>query len=113
MRSRAFKYGLIFLAWAAAVAFIRMMDSAWFEWVYAWRPAIWPYTTLFGFLELPGIALVVTATGVHGSGYGWIDDPVVIFGSAIFWFLMTIALMAVGSAIRRCLARQSTQPHGP
>jgi len=103
LRSRTFKYGLIFLAWAAVVACIVIMDSAPFEWVFELRPAVWRYTALFGFLTLPGIALLVTATGVHGSGYGWIDDPVVIFGSAIFWFLVTIILMAVWSVIRRRL----------
>jgi len=79
------------------------MDSAWFEWVYELRPAVWRYTNLFSFLTIPGGALLVTATGVHGSAYGWINDPVVIFGSAIFWFLVTIILMAVWSAIRRRL----------
>jgi hypothetical protein len=101
---RGFKYGLIFLAWAAAVACPLFVDNPPFEWIFDWRPTVWRYTVWLDFLELPGIALLVLATGVHGSGYAWIDHPIVIFGSAIFWLLLTIMLMAIWSAIRRRLS---------
>jgi hypothetical protein len=58
---------------------------------------------MLSFLKLPGIAVMVATGAVHGFGYFWIDDPIVIFGSAIFWFLVTIMLMAAWSAIRRRL----------
>ncbi|MGB8400334.1 hypothetical protein [Bradyrhizobium sp.] len=104
-RHRGFKYGLIFLAWAAAVACPLFIDNPPFEWIFEWRPKVWPYTSLFNFLELPGIALLVSATGVHGSGHAWIDHMVVIFGSASLWLLVTIILIAIWSAIRRRLPR--------
>jgi hypothetical protein len=98
-RSRTFKYGLIFLAWAAAVACIDIVDNTPFE----WRPAVWPYTSLLIFLKLPGIAPMAATGAIHGFGSYWIDGSIVIFGSAVFWSLVTIILMAVWSAIRRRL----------
>jgi len=99
LRSRTFKYGLIFLAWAAAVACIHIVDEV----PFAWRPAVWPFTGLLSFLKVPGIFLMVALGAGHGIGMHWIDEPIVTFASAIFWFLVTIVLMAVWSAIRRRL----------
>src|SRR5215831_9488494 len=98
LRSRTLKYALIFLAWAAAVGFVHMVDEVDFE----WRPAVWPYTAPLSFLKLPGIVVIVSVGAIHGFGY-WIDDAIVILGSAIFWFLVTITLMAIWSAVRRLL----------
>jgi hypothetical protein len=97
--SRKLKYALIFLAWAAVVACIVIVDFTPFE----WRPAVWPYTSLFRFLTIPGIFLITATGAIHGFGSYWIDEPIVIFGSAIFWSLATIMLMEVWSAIRRRL----------
>ena len=100
LRSRAFKYGLIFLAWAAAVACVDIIDNVPFD----WRPAVWPYTSQFVFLKLPGIALIVATGAIHGFGSYAIDGSIVILGSAIFWSAVTLALMAVWSGIRRLLS---------
>jgi hypothetical protein len=99
LRSRTFKYSLIFLAWAAVVGFIDLVDQVPFE----WRPAVWPYTASLSFLKLPGIVLIVATGAIHGFGSYWIDDSIVVLGSALFWFLVTITLMAIWSAIRRGL----------
>jgi hypothetical protein len=99
LRSRTVKYGLIFLAWTAVVGFIDMVDQVPFD----WRPAVWPYTASLSFLKLPGIVLMVSTGAIHGFGSYWIDEPIVILGSVVFWFLVTITLMAVWSAIRRRL----------
>ncbi len=100
LRSRTLRYGLIFLAWTALVAVIDIVDQTPFE----WRPAVWPYTGRLAFLKLPGIALIVATGAVHGFGSYAIDGSIVILGSAIFWFIVTIILMAIWSAIRRRLA---------
>src|SRR5215468_10547118 len=97
LRARTFKYGLIFLTWAAAVACIVIVDEVPFK----WRPVVWPFTALLSFLKIPGIALLVAAGAGHGIGMHWIDLPIMIFVSAIFWFLVTIILMALWCAIRR------------
>ena len=99
LRSRIFKYGLIFLAWTGVVACIDIVDNFPFE----WRPAVWPYTSMLVFLKAPGIFLIVLTGAIHGFGSYWIDGSIVILGSAIFWFLVTIALMAIWSAVRRRL----------
>ena len=100
LRSHTFKYALIFLAWAAVVACVDIVDNVPFE----WRPAIWSYTARLSFLNLPGIALMVAMGAVHGFGSYLKDGSIVILGSAIFWFLVTIVLMAVWSAVRRRLS---------
>ena len=99
LRSRTVRCGLIFLAWAAAVGFITMVDQVPLR-------AAWPYIAPVRFLELPGIFLIVSTGAIHGFGYYWIDDSIVILGSALFWFLVTITLMAIWFAIRRLLSKR-------
>lgn len=97
LRSRTFKYGLIFLAWAAAVACVDVVDQT----PFTWRPAVWPYTSMFAFLKLPGIVVMVATGAIHGFGSYAIDGSIVIVGSAIFWTALTIILMACWSTVRR------------
>ena len=99
LRWRTVKYGLIFLAWAAVVGFISMVDQVPLR-------AAWPYTAWLRFLELPGVALIVSAGAIHGFGSYWMDDSIIILGSALFWFLVTITLMAIWSAICRLLSKR-------
>ena len=100
LRSRTFKYGLIFLAWTAVVGVVDIIDQA----PFTWRPAVWPYTSQLAFLKIPGIVVIVALGAIHGFGSYAIDGSILIFGSAIFWCALTILLMAIWSAIRRRFA---------
>jgi hypothetical protein len=99
LRSRTFKYGLIFATWAAVVGCVDIIDQTPFD----WRPAVWPYASQLAFLKIPGIVVMVLLGAVHGFGSYAIDGSIVIGGSAIFWTALTIVLMAVWSAIRRLI----------
>jgi hypothetical protein len=90
---------LIFLAWVAVVGCVDTVDHV----DFAWRPVVWPYTGLLRFLEFPGIVLMVSTGAIHGFGYYWIDSSIVILGSAIFWFLVTIAVVGLWSVVIRRL----------
>jgi hypothetical protein len=91
---------LIFLAWVAVVGCVYVVDNVPFD----WRPAVWPYTARLQFLEFPGIALMVSMGAIHGFGSFWIDGSILVLGSAICWFLLTMIVVAVWSAVRRRLA---------
>jgi hypothetical protein len=99
LRSRTFKYGLVFLAWAAAVACIDIVDNVPFD----RRPTVWPYTSQLAFLKLPGIVVMVATGAIHGFGSYAIDGSIVILGSAIFWLVVTMILIKILSGIRRLL----------
>ena len=92
------KHGLIFLAWALPVTCLRIIADVP---SLPWRYEIWPAYERLRFLELPGDALIVATGAVHGFGSYWIDEPITILGSTIFWYFLTILLMAIGRAIHR------------
>jgi hypothetical protein len=97
---------LILLAWMALVACIDIVDHVDFD----WRPAVWPYTAALSFLKFPGVVLIVSTGAIHGYGSFWIDGSIVILGSAIFWFLVTITVAALWSAVIRRLNAQGRRP---
>jgi hypothetical protein len=48
----------------------------------------------------------VSTGAIHGFGSYWIDSSIVILGSAIFWFLVTIIVTALWSAVIRRLNKR-------
>jgi hypothetical protein len=79
------------MGWALFATWIEFRIVPW-----QWPPEVdW-----LRYVNFPGIFVMVALGAVHGFGSAWIDNGIVIVGTAVFWSLLTILTMWLWSRRR-------------